>query len=337
MKISKLECRNVAGVPDGVYAFTAPGKSEPHDLTFVAGVRGAGKTRLLEAIVALKELVGAYRAPPPVSTLLEGNKRDGVLAGTFLLTEEERVAAELDAREVVVSFALGGDADSTKIARPLRTLFSRFAFQQGTGKMELFPAGRTLPPFGEATTADHEKLQRFGPAVTKYAGLVPALVALSAADGARALEETASRGLLLGADAPDSLAPYRSVFAKLVPELRLRGAQPPRGASSGDGAKPILAFERPNGDVVGVHELSESQKQAVLLGGSIVRLGLSRSIVLLDGPELHVHVADQARFLGALTSVGDDNQWIVATGSSEIMKTARREQVIALPAPPWAR
>lgn len=162
---------------------------------------------------------------------------------------------------------------------------------------------------------------------------MPALVARSAADGARALEETASRGLLLGADAPDSLGPYRAAFAKLVPELRLRGAQPPRGATIGDGAKPILAFERPSGAVVGVHELSESQKQAVLLAGTILRLGLSRSIVLLDGPELHLHAADQARFLAALTTVGEDNQWIIATGSSEIMKTARREQVIALPSP----
>lgn len=333
MKITKLECRHVAGVPDGAYSFTLPGRADPNALTFVAGVRGAGKTRLLEAIVALKELVGAYRAPPAPAALLADGEREGVLAGTFLLTDEERSMAELEDAELSVSFPLGGDAEPTKITRPVRSLFSRFALRGG-GKVELFPAGRALPPYGEATTAEHEKLVRFGPAETKYAGLVPALVALSAADGARALEETASRGLLLGADAPDSLAPYRAAFAKLVPELRLRGAQPPRGATVGDGAKPILAFERPNGGVVGAHELSESQKQAVLLAGTILRLGLSQSIVLLDGPELHVHVADHARFLAALTSIGEDNQWIVATGSSEIMKTARREQVIALPSPP---
>lgn len=335
MKITKLECQNFAGVPDGAYSFLVPGRSTPHDLTLIAGVRGSGKTRLLKAIVALKELVGAYRAPPPPASLLEPGQRQGSLGGTFLLTDEERAAVELDSNELTVAFTLGDarEHEPVKIPRPVRMLFSRFALNDARGKIELFPASRALAPYGEPTTADHEKLQRFGPGATKYAGLVPSLIALSAADGARALQETAARGMLLGLDAPDSLGAYRAAIAKLAPELRLRGAQPAPGATPGDGSKPILAFERSNGTFVDAHALSDSQKQAVLLGGTIVRLGLSRSIILLDSPELHIHVADQGRFLETLVSLGDDNQWIVATGSSEIMKTARREQMIALPSP----
>lgn len=335
MKITKLECRNFAGVPDGVYSFVAPGRTAPHGLTLVAGVRGSGKTRLLEAIVALKELIGAYLAPPPPASLLEPGQKQGALGGTFLFTDEERAAGELDSNELTVSFPLGdaGAIEPVKLPRPVRSLFGRFAFGDPCGKVELFPASRALSPFGEPTTAAHEKLVRFGAGATKYGGLVPSIIALSAADGARALQETAARGMLLGLDAPDSLGVYRAAIAKLAPEVRLRGAQPARGSTPGDGKKPVLAFERSNGSFVDVHDLSDAQKQAVLLAGTIVRLGLSRSIVLLDSPELHVHVADQSRFLEALVSIGDDNQWIVSTGSGEIMKTARREQMIALPSP----
>lgn len=334
MKLAKIDCLHVAGVPNGSYGFIAPGKSAPNELTLVAGVRGSGKSRLLEAIVALKELVGPYRAAPSSLDLLEPGQREGALGGTFLLSEEERRAAELDAAELTVSFPIVDDdvdVPPVRIPRPVRDLFERFSLSETAGKLEHFPASRVLPPFGEATQAEHERLGRFSSGATKYASLVPSLVALSTADGARALRETSTRGLLLGEDAPDSMVPYRAAMAKLLPELRLRGAEPVR-SPLGD-VVPTLVFERPGGGVVPVHALSDAQKQAVLLAGTLVRLGLSRSLILLDAPELHVHVADQARFLEALTTIGTDNQWIVATGSGEIMKTARREQVIALPSP----
>ena len=54
----------------------------------------------------------------------------------------------------------------------------------------------------------------------------------------------------------------------------------------------------------------------------MLRIGLAQSIVLFDEPQLHIHVADQAKFLEMLIGLGSDNQWIVASGSSEIMVSA---------------
>ena len=102
-----------------------------------------------------------------------------------------------------------------------------------------------------------------------------------------------------------------------------------RGAQGGI-AGMSLGFDLRDGRVVELELLSEGQKQGVLLACSFIRLGLASSIVLIDSPELHVHVADQARFLSAVAAMGSDAQFIVTTGSSEIMKGARREQVIAL-------
>ncbi len=148
---------------------------------------------------------------------------------------------------------------------------------------------------------------------------------MSTAEGALALKEASTRGLLLADDAPDSLGRYRAAFAMLLPELRLRGARP------GEAGRSSLSFERPNGSMLDAHQLSESQKQSVLIAGTMLRIGLARSIVLLDEPELHIHVADQAKLMESLLALGSDNQWIVATGSSEIMKSVRRDQMIVLP------
>ena len=88
MKLVKLECEHFAGVPDGSYAF-GPLQRSGDDVRFVAGARGAGKTRLLEAVVALKELVGAYRAPPAFSSLIEPGAQKGRIGGTFVLNDAE--------------------------------------------------------------------------------------------------------------------------------------------------------------------------------------------------------------------------------------------------------
>ena len=111
-----------------------------------------------------------------------------------------------------------------------------------------------------------------------------------------------------------------------MPELRLRGAQ------LDDAGVPCLVFDRPGGTTVDVHHLSESQKQIFLLVATVLRLQLSHSIILLDAPELHLHAAVQSRLLPALLPLGHGNQWIVASGSSEILKGARRDQMIVLSA-----
>ena len=108
MKIAKLECRNFAGVPDGAYSFLAPGRTTPHALTLVAGVRGSGKTRLLEAIVTLKELVGPYRAAPPLASLLEPFAARAAARYTWSpegFTDAERAFGEAAWRRAVVACA----------------------------------------------------------------------------------------------------------------------------------------------------------------------------------------------------------------------------------------
>lgn len=84
-----------------------------------------------------------------------------------------------------------------------------------------------------------------------------------------------------------------------------------------------------SGVEVGPEGLSAGQRQGVLIAASFARLVLSRSIVLLDVPDLHLHGADPAAFIPRLLRLGGDNQFIVATGSS-LITSASREQTIVL-------
>lgn len=151
------------------------------------------------------------------------------------------------------------------------------------------------------------------------------MTTLSVQDGARALAESKKHGLLLADDRPDSLGHYRAAIAELAPELRLLGAtaEDPSGT-------PQLLFANKDGVEVGPEGLSAGQRQGVLIAASFARLGLSRSIVLIDVPELHLHGADHEAFIPRLLRLGGDNQLIVATGSSAMITAASREQTIVL-------
>ena len=77
-------------------------------------------------------------------------------------------------------------------------------------------------------------------------------------------------------------------------------------------------------------DLGTSARHALLVALTFERLGLNHSLVLIDGPELHVHPHRQADFFGAVVDLGPDNQLIAATTSQGVLSAARPEQVIDL-------
>jgi len=84
--------------------------------------------------------------------------------------------------------------------------------------------------------------------------------------------------------------------------------------------------------VVALERLSAFEQQGVLFAASFWRTGLEHSVVLVDEPELHVHPREHARFLRAIVGLGTDNQVIVATGSSALLRDASPSQIIDLSA-----
>ena len=67
-----------------------------------------------------------------------------------------------------------------------------------------------------------------------------------------------------------------------------------------------------------------------LFSATFRHIGLSRSVVLIDEPELHLHPDVQARFLWGLGRLGIDNQLFFATSSPEITRTAAPHEIVNL-------
>ena len=328
MKLLRLVVENFRGAPNGAYSFVHPSTGAPLETVLITGPAASGKTSLLEAIATLKESVGAWGAPPDPARLIRRGAAAGVIEGTWLLAPSEVERASAKQATVISRFELGANANPPEMDVGLRDLLSAYDHAPEHGKFEYFPTNRALAPRAGAAVRDlaGEARQRLGSSPTKYASLQRALVDLALRDGVKTLDEAASRGLLFRSDQRDSLLPYKRELAGMLPHLRLLGVE-----MEGDAA--ALAFERDDGARLGLDDLSDSEKQAVLFVATFRRIGLSRSIVLVDQPELCLHADAQLGFVRAIEGLGVDNQLFFATGSLEITRTAAAHQIIRLGGP----
>jgi predicted ATPase len=101
-----------------------------------------------------------------------------------------------------------------------------------------------------------------------------------------------------------------------------------RWSASKSGAIP--RFARRDGSELGIPDLSASEEQAALFAFAFTWLRLSRSVVLVDTPELHIHPKVHADFFGRLSRLGPDNQLLAATSSEALLRSVPVSQVIDL-------
>lgn len=328
MKLLRLVLENFRGAPNGAHSFLHPSSGAPVDTVFVTGPASSGKTSFLEAIAALKESVGAWGRPPDPARLIRRGAASGRIEGTWLLSTAEVARAGAKQATVVTRFDLGAEARPPEVDPGLRELFKSYDHDPDHGKLEYFPSNRQLASRrgAEPLDLDGEARGRLGNSPTKYASTQRALVDLALRDGLKTMDEAASRGLLFRSDQRDSLLPCKRDIAGMLPHLRLLGVEL-------EGDVPELRFERDDGAKLGLDDLSDSEKQALLFVATFRRIGLSCSIVLVDQPELGLHADTQLGFVRAIEGLGVDNQCFFATGSLEITRTAAAHQIIRLGGP----
>ncbi|MCA9048614.1 MAG: AAA family ATPase [Planctomycetaceae bacterium] len=109
---------------------------------------------------------------------------------------------------------------------------------------------------------------------------------------------------------PDLERRLNAVF----PGRRFAGSAP-RQNGGGRGARDFYFLLEHEGQTYDIAEMSSGEQAVFPLIYEFVRLDISRSIVLIDELELHLHPPEQQRLLNALPKLGPDCQFIVSTHS----------------------
>lgn len=288
MRILELETSGVRGLRDGAYRFD-PSQGGSGHVTVVTGPPQCGLTSFLDAIAFSAARLAASGLVPTADEVLSSGGEAATLRSTWWLDADERayggLLEETTAAEVVFQRGDLGRADADPA---LLGLMSRYDHSASVSKVVSIPAGRitdgVFPAFSDFE-AD-QKYKRFSRSPEKFAAVPHALVKDALGMGDFARFQDAHR-----------------LFRELCDSVLLIGA-------TGTGQ---LNFVRTTGAHVPLAQLSFTERNALVLAAVPALLGLQRSVILLDTPELGLAPGVAARWLGALRAYAPEAQWIVAS------------------------
>jgi hypothetical protein len=294
VRILSLETLGVRGLADGTWTFE-PDRNAPGHTVIVTGPPHAGLTTFLDAIAVSAAVLAVGGFTPSADDVLRSGGSAARVGSTWWLNADERAFAGLreESTEAEVVFQRG-ETPRYEADPGLLGLMSRYDHKPGTSKVVLIPARRVT---GGATRAflDFELDQQtkyLSPSADKYAGVPGALARHAAGLGERARFDDAQR-----------------LFAELSGTAQLRGV--------GDGGK--LEFTLASGGSVDFAQLGSTERHAFVLAAVPPLLGLARSVVLLDTPEMGLPPGMAARWLDVLRDYAPLAQWIVTTRDPSVV------------------
>ena len=126
----------------------------------------------------------------------------------------------------------------------------------------------------------------------------------------------------------DYLGQLERRFAELFPGTRFRGVEPKLGHTTSSTQDSHFLLER-EGRVYDIAEMSGGEQAVFPLLFEFVRVGIARSIVLIDALELHLHPPQQQTLLTTLSRIGC--QFIVTTHSPYLEQITPDEDKTRLP------
>lgn len=303
MKIGKVAFRGVRGLPDGSWDLTDPRSGEPWPLVLVTGPSASGKTRFLEAIVAAKEWIAPYGGRPSAASWVRPGDTAAKVSLSWRLTPEEQgygalESATADTESIFTTVGAVSPEDDGIVA-----VLKRYEHGHESGKIEYLPAYRPVPTAGVGVglSAFEQRPLRASGDPRKFASVV------------RVVHEVSGGG------------PTGEYFGELLARLSPTCRFVPAAATD---AFP-RCFSGPSG-ARSIRELSSSELDAVVLASTVVMLGLSRSVVLVDSPEIFADPAFVPRLAEALPTLGEGVQVIAATRSPELIRAVSPAQVITL-------
>lgn len=279
MKIYSVQTIDVAGVANGLYSF-AKSIDAAHDRVLVMGGSGAGKSRFLELLVATREMLATGQRPDETLTFIRPENATSRVVLTWQLSPEEQstIGSPSPTASTEVIFC---DDEEDPVDQRMSFLLERYAHDDETPKFEFFSERRRLDVGGGELSLELNDQQYLRTETSpRKCAWVPSFLALLPDDAERA-----------------------SRFAGILERFSASVAYDRERHCLTSWGRPLRSLE----------ELSASEGDAVCFAATAALVGLSHSIVLVDRPELHG--LDPARALAGLSSLGVDNQLILATSS----------------------
>ena len=312
MRIERVRFQGMRGLKPIHIDFPSEGP------TVITGSPGCGKTTVLEAIIAVKEAKAPYGQMPRGTDWPGDHAR---LALDWRLDPDEQ-SAELSASHGMCweprdpAQGLDENADA-------RMFFSQYVRGSERAKVEYFHAPRDLDVLvASRLGADSSiKTTRLQTGARKYAWLRSFLEQQGVENAAELQDRIQSRGLVFATrPTVDRMQGFARNLAALSPRLRWLGLR------SGGGTVASM-FARSNGADVELAQLTWSERMVVLFAATYEALGLHRSVLLVDLPELALHPSDQTSFFQALCALSPRAQVIAATQSPAILRSLGKDQV----------
>jgi len=281
MKLLGVEAIDIAGLANGVYRFVNA-SGQAHARVLIRGGPGTGKTRLLQLILAAREVLATgIREHQQDSFIRPENKTAKVVLSWELNAEEQAMIGSPTQTVSTEVIFTGEEDDDYAVDQRMCFLLERYGHDDATPKLEYFSARRRLDVGGgEVGLGEEEQFgMRTDPSPRKFCWVPVFLDHL--------------------VEAPEKSARFAETLSRFSPSCAY------------DVRRHVLTSR---GRVLGsLAELTASEADAVIFAATAAMVGLSNSIVLVDGPELHGIRAERA--MAGLSALGAENQLIVATSS----------------------
>lgn len=305
MRVLDLETTGVRGLRDAAWKLT-PERGGSGHVTVVTGGPQAGLTTFLDAIAISAARLAVGGPAPDAEDALRVGGTAATIRSTWWLDADERsfggTTEEALSAEVLFKRGQLGRADADPA---LLGLMSRYSHATDLSKVVKIPERRisagASPAFLDFEVDQQYKRTSSDP--EKYASLPHALSKHALGMGERARFEDVKR-----------------LFGELCDSVKLVGV--------GHTLKP--EFSLASGLRVPLSRLSFVEKNAFVLAAVPVLLGLQRSVILLDTPELGLAPGVAARWLAALRNYAPEAQWIVASRDPAVVASVEPISCIQL-------
>lgn len=289
MRIIELETMGLRGLADRAWSLRPDGVGVGH-VTVVTGPPRVGLTTFLEGIAYTAALLGVGGWVPSSDDGLRGDDSGAKIRTIWRLDDDECAFSGVVEETMTAEVTFRRDALARAESDPgLMALMSRWDHKPTTAKVVSIPARRSIGGGGYSAFSDFEfeqKQKHLSPAADKFAGVQAALARHAIGLGERARFEA-----------------VQQLFSELCGSVQLVGV-----ASSGE-----PSFRLASGATVALSRLSLSEQNALVLAAVPVLLGLQRSVVLLDTPEIGLAPGAAVQWIDALRAWAPEAQWIVAT------------------------